>query len=119
MAILLVRTIGLLGPMQKTFQRFLQSYDQYQSLKSLLKETAAAAEASSGGSAPIFEIGIQFEASPFGYGERPFWMTSDLKICGLVNAFAGPSGSASRPPSTSSSASTGRRPAAFWSMVST
>jgi ATP-binding cassette subfamily C protein len=93
MAILLMRTIGLLGPMQKTFQRFLQSYDQYQSLKSLLKETAAAAEASGGGSAPIFEIGIQFEGVSFGYGERLVLDDLELEICcGLVTAVAGPSG---------------------------
>ncbi len=44
MAILLVRTVSLLSPVQKTFQRFMQSYDLYQSLRHLLKETADAAE---------------------------------------------------------------------------
>ena len=93
MAILLVRTIGLLGPMQKTFQRFIQSFDQYRSLKSLLKETAAAAEASGGVSAPIFERDIQFEGVSFGYGERLVLDDLELEIrCGLITALVGPSG---------------------------
>ena len=36
--VLLVRTISILGPLQKTFQRFMQSFDQYQSLQHLLRE---------------------------------------------------------------------------------
>jgi ATP-binding cassette subfamily C protein len=93
MAILLVRTIGLLGPLQKTFQRFTQSYDQYRSLENLLRDTAAAAELSGSGSAPSFEIGVQFASVSFGYGERVVLSELDLEIpCGLVTALAGPSG---------------------------
>ena len=93
MAILLVRTISLLGPMQKTFQRFLQSFDQYRSLKSLLKETAVAAEASGGGLAPMFESDIQFEGVSFGYGETLVLNDLELEIrCGLITALVGPSG---------------------------
>lgn len=93
MAILLVRTISLLGPMQKTFQRFIQSYDQYRALEKLLKETAAAAEATGGGLAPTLERGIRFEGVSFSYGERLVLSDLDLEIpCGLVTALAGPSG---------------------------
>jgi ATP-binding cassette subfamily C protein len=93
MAILLVRTIGLLGPMQKTFQRFIQSYDQYRALEKLLKETAAAAEAPGGGLVPSLHHGIRFEGVSFGYADRRVLSNLDLDIpCGLVTALAGPSG---------------------------
>jgi ATP-binding cassette, subfamily C, bacterial len=93
MAILLVRTIGLLGPTQKTFQRFTQSYDQYRSLENLLKETAAAMEVSGNGSIPSFDIGIQFAGVSFGYGQKLVLSELDLEIPrGSVTALAGPSG---------------------------
>ena len=50
--VLLVRTISILGPLQKTFQRFMQSFDQYRSLQHLLRETADAAEVSGGNASP-------------------------------------------------------------------
>ena len=93
MALLLVRTISLLGPMQKTFQRFMQSYDQYNSLKDLLKETADAAEDAGGRVAPTLESGIRFEGVCFSYGDKPVLTGLDLDIhCGLVTTLAGPSG---------------------------
>jgi ATP-binding cassette subfamily C protein len=93
MAILLVRTISLLGPLQKTFQRLMQSYDQYTSLKILLKETADAAEATGGQAVPTLETGVRFEGVCFSYGDKPVLTGLDLDIrCGLVTALAGPSG---------------------------
>lgn len=93
MALLLVRTVSILGPMQKTFQRFMQSFDQYKSLRRLLKETADAAEVSGGRVAPSFTQGVRFEDVDFGYGDRPVLQSMSLEIpCGLITALAGPSG---------------------------
>jgi ATP-binding cassette, subfamily C, bacterial len=93
MALLLVRTISILGPLQKTFQRFMQSFDQYQSLQHLLRETADAAEVSGGHASPTLDYGVQFESVSFGYGDRPVLDSMDLEIpCGLITALAGPSG---------------------------
>jgi ATP-binding cassette subfamily C protein len=93
MALLLVRTISILGPLQKTFQRFMQSFDQYQSLQHLLWETADAAEASGGHASPTLDYGVQFDCVSFGYGDKPVLDAMDLDIpCGLITALAGPSG---------------------------
>jgi ATP-binding cassette subfamily C protein len=93
MALLLVRTISILGPLQKTFQRFMQSFDQYQSLRHLLRETADAAEVSGGRASPTLDYGVQFEGVSFGYGDRAVLDSMHLEIrCGLITALAGPSG---------------------------
>ncbi|MBK8211692.1 MAG: ABC transporter ATP-binding protein [Rhodospirillales bacterium] len=93
MAILLVRTISILSPMQRIVLRFIQSYDLYRSLDDLLNETAAAAEPSGGSLPPVFERAIEFERVSFGYGDRLVLQDLDLTIpCGVITALAGPSG---------------------------
>ena len=92
-AILLVRTISILAPMQRTVQRFMQSYDLYESLVDLLKETDAAAEVASGRTLPQFERSIAFERVSFGYDERLVLRDLDLEIPhGRITTLAGPSG---------------------------
>jgi ATP-binding cassette subfamily C protein len=93
MAILLVRTIAILSPLQRTVLRFIQSYDLFRSLTDLLKETEEASEPPSGSRSPAFERSIEFERVCFSYGDRPVLQDLDLTIpCGSITALAGPSG---------------------------
>jgi ATP-binding cassette subfamily C protein len=93
MAILLVRTIAILSPLQRTVLRFIQSYDLFRSLNDLLKETEEAAEPLGGSRPPVFERSIEFECVSFSYGDRPVLQDLDLTIpCGSITALAGPSG---------------------------
>ena len=48
MAILLVRTISILAPIQGKLQKFIQAFDQYKALEDLVVDTASAAEVSEG-----------------------------------------------------------------------
>ena len=62
MAILLVRTISLLAPVQGKLQKFVQAFDQYQALDELVTETAAAAEVTEGKRHVGFdEVSLAFE----------------------------------------------------------
>ncbi|HYN39791.1 MAG TPA: ABC transporter ATP-binding protein [Rhodospirillales bacterium] len=94
MAILLVRTISILSPLQRVVLKFIQSYDLYRSLVDLLDETAAAAENAGGTRPPVFEREIAFERVSFGYGQdRLVLRDLDLVIPrGGITALAGPSG---------------------------
>ena len=56
MAILLVRTLSILAPIQGKLTKFIQAFDQYQALDDLLTETAAAAEVSEGRSRQVSTI---------------------------------------------------------------
>ena len=93
MAILLVRTISILSPLQRVVLKFIHSYDLYRSLVGLLNETAAAAEHAGGSTPPVFEREIAFERVSFGYGDRLVLRDLDLVIPrGGITALAGPSG---------------------------
>lgn len=93
MAILLVRTISILSPLQRVVLKFIQSYDLYRSLVSLLEETAAAAENVGGTREPAFGREISFEHISFGYDDRLVLRDLDLTIShGSITALAGPSG---------------------------
>lgn len=93
MAILLVRTISILSPLQRVVLKFIQSYDLYRSLDDLLKETAAAAEPPGGSRPPAFSRSIDFQRVSFSYGDRPVLRDLNLTIpCGGITALAGPSG---------------------------
>ena len=92
-ALLLVRTIGVLKPMQKGILRFVQGYDQYLSLTALLKKTQRAAEPSSGTLEPSFSKSIRFESVTFAYSHEPVLEKLDFTIeKGKITAIAGPSG---------------------------
>lgn len=93
MAILLVRTISILSPLQRVVLKFIQSYDLFQSLVGLLDETAASAEHAGGTREPAFEREICFEQVSFGYDERLVLRDLDLTIPrGSITTLAGPSG---------------------------
>ncbi|MFO1112627.1 MAG: ABC transporter ATP-binding protein, partial [Rhodospirillales bacterium] len=93
MAILLVRTISILSPLQRVVLKFIQSYDLYRSLVDLLDETAAAAENAGGTREPAFEREICFEQVSFGYDDRLVLRDLDLTIPrGSITTLAGPSG---------------------------
>ena len=93
MAILLVRTIAILSPLQRIILRFIQSYDLFRSLNDLLRETEEAAEPRGGSTPPMFERSIEFERISFSYGDRPVLQDLDLVIpSGGITALAGPSG---------------------------
>ena len=65
MAILLIKTVGVLMPLQKISRRFLQDFDQYQSLLSLLNDTRRMAEPDFGDTEPRFDRSISFESVSF------------------------------------------------------
>lgn len=93
MALLLVRTLSVLMPIQRYLQRLLQAYDLYHSLTSLLATFEAAQERSGGGHPPRFERAITFEGVTFGYGTEPIIRDFGLEIrAGQITAISGPSG---------------------------
>ena len=93
MAILLVKTIGVLVPLQKISRRFLQDFDQYSALLDLLKDTQQMEEASFGDQVPRFERSIVFENVSFGYGAHTVLDELNLTVeAGKITTIAGPSG---------------------------
>lgn len=93
MALLLVRTLGALAPIQRQLQKFIQTYDQYRSLEDLVEETVAAAEETGGSRSPAFERAIVFDQVGFAYGEKAIFSALNLEIRrGGITSLAGPSG---------------------------
>lgn len=93
MAVLLVRTISILAPIQGQLQKFVQAFDQYQSLDDLVAETAAAIEVSEGKRSATFERAIEFDEVDFAYGEKVVLTDLNLEIpCGRITSLSGPSG---------------------------
>ena len=93
MALLLVRAISALAPIQRQLQRLIQAYDQLCSLRELLKVTIHAAEASTGTIGPALERAITFDDITFGYGSSPVLEEFSLEIPrGKITCLAGPSG---------------------------
>ena len=93
MAILLIKTVGVLMPLQKISRRFLQDFDQYQSLLSLLNDTRRMAEPDFGDTEPRFDRSISFESVSFDYGGAPVLRDLTLEVeAGKVTTIAGASG---------------------------
>lgn len=93
MAILLVRTISLLAPVQGQLQKFIQVFDQYQALDGLVGDTIAAAEVSEGKKPASFNCAIMFDEVAFSYGETVVFTDLNLQIaCGEITSLSGPSG---------------------------
>jgi ATP-binding cassette subfamily C protein len=93
MAVLLVRTIGALAPIQRQLQKFIQAFDLYRALEELVAETIAATEESGGTSAPTFDAAIVFDKVGFAYGEKTLFTELDLEIRrGGITSLSGPSG---------------------------
>lgn len=93
MALLLVRTVGAITPIQRDFQKFTQAYDQYISLEQLMKATRGEAEAWPGTATPTLMQGIALDQVTFGYGDKIVLNGVSLLIpAGKITAIAGPSG---------------------------
>lgn len=93
MAVLLVRTIGALAPIQRQLQKFIQAFDLYRALEELVADTVTAAEDSGGSRAPTFELAIVFQNVGFAYGEKTLFTGLDLEIRrGGITSLSGPSG---------------------------
>lgn len=93
MAILLVRTVGAITPIQRFFQKFFQAYDQYESLELMMKQTRGEKELSPGTQPATFERGIELEGITFAYGEKAVLDNFSLTIpAGQITTIAGPSG---------------------------
>lgn len=93
MALLLIRTISAITPIQRDFQKFTQAYDQFQSLEALTKQTRRAAEVWSGNRQPTLEQGVRFDSIDFAYGDKPVLTGLNITIpCASITAIAGPSG---------------------------
>jgi ATP-binding cassette subfamily C protein len=93
MSILMVKTVTALLPMQRQAQRFIQSHDQYRSLRELLRTTERAREEAHGGLTPCLGQAVRFDGVAFGYGERPILQGLELEIpTGAITAIVGPSG---------------------------
>lgn len=93
MALLLVRTVGAITPIQRDFQKFTQAYDQFQSLERLLKTARNEAEISSGSGQPTLDQGIALEGISFSYGDKIVLDNVSLTIpSGQITTIAGPSG---------------------------
>jgi ATP-binding cassette subfamily C protein len=93
MAVLLVRTISILAPIQGKLQKFVQAFDQYKSLDDLMGHTAAAAEVSEGKKPASFNCSIVFEQVGFAYGSKVVFTDLSLTIpYGEITSLSGPSG---------------------------
>jgi ATP-binding cassette subfamily C protein len=93
MSVLMIRTIAALLPMQRQAQQFIQTYDQYRSLCSLLQTTENAREVSSGTLAPSLLTALRLDDVSFAYAARPVLSGVDLTIpTGKITALIGPSG---------------------------
>lgn len=93
MALLLVRTVGAITPIQRDFQKFTQAYDQFESLELMLKQCRGEAEVSLGSALPTLERGIEIDGVAFGYGSKVVLDGMSLTIpAGRITTIAGPSG---------------------------
>ena len=93
MAILLVRTISILAPIQGKLTKFIQAFDQYKALEDLVIETATAAEIAEGSKPPSFTRSIVFDDVGFAYGDKVVLAGSNLEIRrGEITSLSGPSG---------------------------
>jgi ATP-binding cassette, subfamily C, bacterial len=93
MAILLVRTISILAPIQGKLQKFIQAFDQYKALDDLVVDTANAAEVSEGREPASFNCSIAFDEVDFAYGEKIVLAGLSLQISrGEITSLSGPSG---------------------------
>ncbi|SNB61577.1 ATP-binding cassette, subfamily C [Arboricoccus pini] len=93
MSLLLVRTLAVLGPIQRNLTRFYQAFDGYKSLSGLLEQIESHAEETLGTKQPHFERAIKLEGITFGYGQQPVLRNLDLFIpSGKITAISGPSG---------------------------
>ena len=93
MSLLMIKTIAALVPMQRLAQRFIQSYDQYRSIRRLLAASEEAREIWTGTRPPTLEREISFDEVSFGYRARPVLDRLDLCIpVGGITALVGPSG---------------------------
>lgn len=93
MAIILVRTVGAITPIQRMFQKFIQAYDQYESLELMMKQTRREKELSPGTQPASFEEGIVLDSVTFAYGEKAVLDDFSLTIpAGRITTIAGPSG---------------------------
>lgn len=93
MSVLMIRTIAALLPMQRQAQQFIQTYDQYRSLCSLLQITENAKEVSSGTLTPSLNTALRLDGVSFAYAARPVLKGVDLTIpTGKITALIGPSG---------------------------
>ena len=100
MAILLVRTISILAPIQGKLTKFIQAFDQYQTLDDLVTDTAAAAEVSEGRIPASFNHSIVFDEVRFAYGDKVVLADLSLEIPrGEITSLSGPRVSASPPSS--------------------
>jgi ATP-binding cassette subfamily C protein len=88
-----VRTISILAPIQGKLQKFIQAFDQYQSLDDLVADTAAAAEVSEGKIPATFHRSILFDQVRFAYGDKVVLTDLSLEIPrGEITSLSGPSG---------------------------
>jgi ATP-binding cassette subfamily C protein len=93
MAILLVRTISILAPIQGKLQKFIQAFDQYKALEDLVVDTASAAEVSEGKKTASFSRSITFDEVGFAYGDKVVLNGLSLEIPrGEITSLSGPSG---------------------------
>jgi ATP-binding cassette subfamily C protein len=93
MAILLVRTISILAPIQGKLQKFIQAFDQYKALDDLVTDTATAAEIAEGLNPPSFTRSIVFDDVGFAYGDKVVLTGLNLEIRrGEITSLSGPSG---------------------------
>lgn len=93
MSLLLVRTLAVLGPIQRNMTRFFQAFDAYKSLNGLLGQIEKHAERTFGTIEPRFERDITLDDVTFGYGEKPVLRELELEIqSGKITAISGPSG---------------------------
>ncbi len=93
MAILLVRTISILAPIQGKLQKFIQAFDQYKALDDLVIDTATAAEIAEGLKPPSFARSIVFDDVGFAYGDKVVLAGLNLEIRrGEITSLSGPSG---------------------------
>jgi ATP-binding cassette, subfamily C, bacterial len=93
MAILLVRTISILAPIQGKLQKFIQAFDQYKALDELVVDTATAAEVSEGRMPASFNRSIVFDEVGFAYDEKVVLAGLNLEIRrGEITSLSGPSG---------------------------
>jgi ATP-binding cassette, subfamily C, bacterial len=93
MAILLVRTISILAPIQGKLQKFIQAFDQYKALDELVVDTATAAEISEGKMPASFNRSIVFDEVGFAYDEKVVLAGLNLEIRrGEITSLSGPSG---------------------------
>lgn len=93
MAILMVRSINSLLPLQRDAQKFIQAYDQYKTLNELLKLTEDAREGTGGTVRASLQREIRLEKVSFAYDKKAVLKDLDMVVArGKITTIAGPSG---------------------------